>query len=157
MEVAPFLSIFTIFCRFSPFFIDFHDLRTFVAIYILSRFTHFFCKFFLAKIAFSATSHVFCMYDSLLWVANSFERPLLLNDQLSWALSWETNSYGHFFECFSLLGNFLSPLWSKAKIEGTLLSTQKSALTLKSLFLSGSTLASALLGAFWRALGPPEP
>ena len=43
----------------APFFIDFHDLRTFVAIYILSRFTHFFRKFFLAKIAFSATSHVF--------------------------------------------------------------------------------------------------
>ena len=64
MEVAPFLSIFTIFCRFSPFFIDFHDLRTFVAIYILSRFTHFFRNFFWAKIAFSATSHVFCMYDS---------------------------------------------------------------------------------------------
>ena len=72
MEVAPFfvdfhhfLSIFTIFCRFSPFFIDFHDLRTFVAIYILSRFTHFFRKFFLAKIAFSATSHVFCMYGKV--------------------------------------------------------------------------------------------
>ena len=69
MEVAPFfvdfhhfLSIFTIFCQFSPFFIDFHDLRTFVAIYILSRSSHFFRKFFLAKIAFSATSHVFCMY-----------------------------------------------------------------------------------------------
>ena len=59
-----FLSIFTIFCRFSPFFIDFHDLRTFVAIYILSRFTHFFRKFILAKIAFSATSHVFCMYEA---------------------------------------------------------------------------------------------
>ena len=57
-----FLSIFTIFCQFSPFFIDFHDLRTFVAIYILSQFTHFFRKLFLAKIAFSATSHVFCMY-----------------------------------------------------------------------------------------------
>ena len=57
-----FLSIFTIFCRFSPFFVDFHDLRTFVAIYILSRFTHFFRKFFLAKIAISATSHVFSMY-----------------------------------------------------------------------------------------------
>ena len=57
-----FLSIFTIFCRFSPFFIDFRDLRTFVAIYILSRFTHFFRNFFLAKIAFSATSHIFCMY-----------------------------------------------------------------------------------------------
>ena len=56
MEVAPF------FCRFSPFFIDFHDLRTFVAIYILSRFTHFFRNFFLAKITFTATSHVFCMY-----------------------------------------------------------------------------------------------
>ena len=72
MEVAPFfvdfhhiLSIFTIFCRFSPFFIDFHDLRTFVAIYILSQLTHFFRKFLLAKIAFSATSHVFCMYDGL--------------------------------------------------------------------------------------------
>ena len=39
----------TIFCRFSPFFIDFHDLRTFVAIYILSRFTHFFRKFFWPK------------------------------------------------------------------------------------------------------------
>ena len=69
MEVAPFfvdfhhfLSIFTIFCQFSPFFIDFHDLRTFVAIYILSRFTHFFRNFFFAKIAFSVTSHVFCMY-----------------------------------------------------------------------------------------------
>ena len=60
-------------------------------------------------------------------------------------------------EIITLLGNFLSPLWSKAKNESTLLSTQKSALTLKSLFLSGSTLASALLGAFWRALGPPEP
>ena len=32
-------------------------------IYILSRFTHFFRKFFWAKIAFSATSHIFCMYD----------------------------------------------------------------------------------------------
>ena len=35
-----------------------------MAIYILSRFTQFFRKFFLAKIAFSATSHVFCMYVS---------------------------------------------------------------------------------------------
>ena len=58
------MSIFTIFCRFSPFFIDFHDLRTFVAIYILSRFTHFFRKFILPKIAFPATSHVFCMYGT---------------------------------------------------------------------------------------------
>ena len=39
----------------------------------------------------------------------------------------------------------------------TFLSTQTSALTLKSPFLSGSTLASALLGTSWRALGPPEP
>ena len=69
MKVAPFfvdfhhfLSIFTTFCRFSPFFIDFYDLRTFVAIYILSRFAHFFRKLLLAKIAFSATSHAFCMY-----------------------------------------------------------------------------------------------
>ena len=47
----------------APFFFDFHDLRTFFAIYILSRFTHFFRIFFFAKIAFTATSHVFCMYD----------------------------------------------------------------------------------------------
>ena len=39
----------------------------------------------------------------------------------------------------------------------TSLSTLKSALTLKSTFLSGSTLTSALLGTFRRALGPPEP
>ena len=53
----------TIFRRFSPFFIDFHDLRTFVAIYILSRFTHFFRKFFLAKIS-SLQHHTFfaCMF-----------------------------------------------------------------------------------------------
>merc|ERR1712013_21042 len=37
-------------------------MGTFVAIYILSRFSHFFRKFFLAKIAYSATSHIFCMY-----------------------------------------------------------------------------------------------
>ena len=55
------------------------------------------------------------------------------------------------------MGTSMSPLRSKAKNVSTFLSTQKSALTLKSLFLSGSTLASALLGAFWRALGPPEP
>ena len=73
----------TIFCRFSPFFIDFHDLRTFVAIYILSRFTHFFRKFILAKIAFPATSHVFCMYawpQSLLCILltnNTLEYPFL--------------------------------------------------------------------------------
>ena len=46
----------------APFFVEFHNLRSFVAIYIMSRFTHFFRNFFLAKIAFSATSHVFCMY-----------------------------------------------------------------------------------------------
>ena len=47
----------------APFFVGFHNLRSFVAIYIMSRFTHFFRNFFLAKIAFSATSHIFCMYD----------------------------------------------------------------------------------------------
>ena len=47
----------------APFFVGFHNLRSFVAIYIMSRFTHFFRNFFLAKIAFTATSHVFCMYD----------------------------------------------------------------------------------------------
>ena len=59
MEVAPFfvdfhhfLSIFTIFYRFTHFCRDLH----FVAIYA------FLPQFFLAKIAFSATSHFFCMY-----------------------------------------------------------------------------------------------
>ena len=46
---------------------------------------------------------------------------------------------------------------SKAKNVSAFFSTQKSALTLKNPFLSGSTLTSALLGTFWRALGPPEP
>ena len=62
MEVAPFfvdfhhfLSIFTIFYQFSRFTHFCRDLH-FVAIYAL------FPQFFLAKIAFSATSHVFCMY-----------------------------------------------------------------------------------------------
>ena len=62
MEVAPFfvdfhhfLSIFTIFYRFSRFTHFCRNLH-FVAIYAL------FPQFFLAKIAFSATSHVFCMY-----------------------------------------------------------------------------------------------
>ena len=57
MEVAPFfvdfphfLSIFTIFYWFSRFTHFCHDLH-FVAIY--------------AKIAISATSHVFCMYDPM--------------------------------------------------------------------------------------------
>ena len=59
-----FLSIFTIFCRFSPFFIDFHNLRTFVAIYILSRFTHFFSKFFFWPKQPSPQHHTFfaCMH-----------------------------------------------------------------------------------------------
>ena len=55
------------------------------------------------------------------------------------------------------MGNFLSPLKSRAKNVSTFLSTQKSALTLKSPFLSGSTLTSALLGTLRRALSPPEP
>ena len=63
MEVAPFfvdfhhfLSIFTIFYRFSRFMHFCRDLH-FVAIYAL------FPQIFLVKIAFPATSHVFCMYD----------------------------------------------------------------------------------------------
>ena len=75
------MSIFTIFCRFSPFFIDFHDLRTFVAIYILLRFTHFFRNFFLAKIAFSATSHVFRMYGNNMGKNES--QTVFLNTQTS--------------------------------------------------------------------------
>ena len=64
MEVVPSkMEVASSKIEVSPFFVDFHDLRTFVAIYILSQFTHFFRQFFLAKIAFSATSHVFCMYD----------------------------------------------------------------------------------------------
>ena len=63
MEVAPFFVDFHHFLSIFTIFIDFHDLRTFVAIYILLRFTHFFRNFFLPKIAFSATSHVFCMYE----------------------------------------------------------------------------------------------
>ena len=59
----------------APFFVDFHHfLSIFTIFYQFSRFTHFcrdwhfvaiyalFPQFFLAKIAFSATSHVFCMY-----------------------------------------------------------------------------------------------
>merc|ERR1711978_680983 len=37
------------FCRLSPFLVEFHDLRTFVTIYILARFTHFFRKFFFGQ------------------------------------------------------------------------------------------------------------
>ena len=50
----------------APFFVDFHHfLSIFTIFYRFSRFTHFFPKFFLAKIAFSATSHVFCMYGTM--------------------------------------------------------------------------------------------
>ena len=76
MEVAPFFVDFHLFCRFSPFFVDFHNfLSIFTIFYRFSRFTHFcrdlhffaiyalFPQIFLAKIAISATSHVFCMYD----------------------------------------------------------------------------------------------
>ena len=51
----------------------------------------------------------------------------------------------------------MSPRLSGGNRLSTSLSTLKSALTLESTFLSGFTLASALLGTFWRALGPPEP
>ena len=51
----------------------------------------------------------------------------------------------------------MSPRLSSATRLSTSLSTLKSVLTLKSTFLSGSTLTSAILGTFWRALGPPEP
>ena len=67
MEVAPFfvdfhhfLSIFTIFYRFSRFTHFCRDLH-FVAIYAL------FLQIFLAKIAISATLHVFCMYGEHTW------------------------------------------------------------------------------------------
>ena len=63
MEVVPSkMEVASSKIEVSPFFVDFHDLRTFVAIYILSRFTHFFRKFFLAKIAISATKVLFSMY-----------------------------------------------------------------------------------------------
>ena len=63
MEVVPSkMEVASSKIEVSPFFVDFHDLRTFVAIYILSRFTHFFRQFFLAKIAISATKVLFLMY-----------------------------------------------------------------------------------------------
>ena len=40
MEVAPFKM------EVAPFFVEFHNLHTFVAIYIMSRFTHFSRNFF---------------------------------------------------------------------------------------------------------------
>ena len=75
MEVAPFfvdfhhfLSIFTIFYRFSRFTHFCRDLH-FVAIYAL------FPQFFLAKIAISATSHVFCMYAvGIIFIIKIFSR-----------------------------------------------------------------------------------
>ena len=55
----------------ASFFVDFHHfLSIFTIFYRFSRFTHFFAiyalfpQFFLAKIAFPATSHVFCMYGT---------------------------------------------------------------------------------------------
>ena len=63
MEVVPSkMEVASSKIEVSPFFVDFHDLRTFVTIYILSRFTHNFRKFFLAKIAISATKVLFSMY-----------------------------------------------------------------------------------------------
>ena len=65
----------------APFFVEFHNLRTFVAIYIMSRITQFFRNFFLAKIAFSATSHVFCMYGNNMGKNES--QTVFLNTQTS--------------------------------------------------------------------------
>ena len=45
----------------------------------------------------------------------------------------------------------------KLLIWALFLSTQKFGFALKSPFLSGSTLNSALLGSFWRSLGPTKP
>ena len=62
----------------APFFVDFHHFLSIFTIYaLLSQFTFcrdlrtFYANFFLAKIAFSATSHVFCMYDvnTIWWFA----------------------------------------------------------------------------------------
>ena len=49
MEVAPFFVDFHHFLSIFIIFYRFYYLRTFVAIYILSRFTHFFRKFFFTK------------------------------------------------------------------------------------------------------------
>ena len=47
----------------APFLVDFHHFLSICTIYaLLSRFTHFFRKFFLAKIAISATKVPFWMY-----------------------------------------------------------------------------------------------
>ena len=93
MEVAPFfvdfhhfLSIFTIFYQFSRFTHFCRDLH-FVAIYAL------FQQFFLAKIAFSATSHVFCMYESRLWWCCC--RCYLAQLILSATLSFSDGAYDH--------------------------------------------------------------
>ena len=81
MEVAPFfvdfhhfLSIFTIFHRFSRFTHFCRDLH-FVVIYAV------FLQIFLAKIADSATSHVFCMYGNNMGKNES--QTVFLNTQTS--------------------------------------------------------------------------
>ena len=98
MEVAPFfvdfhhfLSIFTIFYQFSRFTHFCRDLH-FVAIYAL------FPQFFLAKIAFSATSHVFCMYVVL--VKRAMSGALVSNSQRPPSSATRLTT---------------SPLWSQSK------------------------------------------
>ena len=86
----------------APFFVDFHHFLSIFTIYaLLSRFTHFFRKFLLAKIAFSATSHVFCMYAKMLPTShNSFKcwpkkQPCMpQSDKLGliFALGWVTRA-----------------------------------------------------------------
>ena len=57
MKVAPFQM------EVAPFFVGFHNLRSFVAIYIMSRFTHFFRNFFFTEKAVPQTfSLLECMY-----------------------------------------------------------------------------------------------
>ena len=94
----------------APFFVDFHHfLSIFIIFYRFSRFTHFcrdlhfvgiyalFPQFFLAKIAISATSHVFCMYElRIVWqwfgqmggatVKMHFQLIVISNDY-NWPLS----------------------------------------------------------------------
>ena len=56
-----------------------HFLSIFTIYAFLSRLTHFFRKYFLAKIAFSATSHVFCMYG---WKAGLQNKTCVLSNFL---------------------------------------------------------------------------
>ena len=51
--------------------------------------------------------------NSLLWVANSFERPPILNDTLFWALIWVTNSFEHFFLAFYSFEQFFEPSFER--------------------------------------------